>query len=162
MRLLILFIFTLLTADAFASSNTMSKKDKRELLCLAQNVYFEARGERAAGQLAVAMVTMNRVKSRRFPSTVCKVVWQKRQFSWTHDGKSDKPGDDKAWELAKKIAEFVYYKYDTFKVRSNGALDLTRGALHYYAPKMADPIWAKSKEVSRQIGGHVFLVGENS
>jgi len=162
MKLLVLLILAVFAFDVSASTKTATKKDKRELRCLAQNVYFEARGERTAGQLAVAMVTMNRVKSRRFPNSVCKVVWQKRQFSWTHDGKSDRPRDEKSWKLAKEIAEFIYYKYDTLKVRSNGALDITRGALHYYAPSMADPVWAKSKEVSRQIGGHVFLVGENS
>lgn len=160
MRLVFLTFMLLAALKAHADSD-ISKEDKRELHCLSQNVYFEARGERTAGQLAVAMVTMNRVKSKRFPNTVCKVVWQKRQFSWTHDGKSDRPTDKKAWELAQKIAEFVYFKYDSFKERSKGALDLTRGALHYYAPKMADPEWAKSKEVTRQIGGHVFLA-ENS
>ncbi len=167
MKQLILLLLMLLTFDATASSTkTDSKKDQRELRCLTQNIFFEARGERTTGQLAVAMVTMNRVKSKRFPNSVCGVVWQKRQFSWTHDGKSDNPknnpSDKKSWKQAKKLAEFIYYKYDTLKVRSNGALDFTRGALHYYAPKMADPIWAKSKEVSRQIGGHIFLVGENS
>ena len=162
MKLLTLLLLTFFSIEVFASVKSVSQKDKQELRCLAQNIYFEARGERQAGQLAVGLVTMNRVKSKRFPSTVCKVVWQKRQFSWTHDGKSDRPTDMKAWKLAQKIAEFVYYKYDSFKERSNGALDLTRGALHYYAPKMADPVWAKSKEVSRQIGGHVFLVGNRS
>jgi len=154
---IIFFTFMLFATFKAYADSANSKVDKRELQCLSQNVYFEARGERTAGQLAVAMVTMNRVNSKRFPDTVCKVVWQRRQFSWTHDGKSDRPTDEKAWALAKKIAEFVYFKYDTFKQRSNGALDLTRGALHYYAPKMADPKWAKSKEVTRQIGGHVFL-----
>ena len=167
MKLLISLLLSFFALDAAASSTkTDLKKDQRELRCLTQNIFFEARGERTAGQLAVAMVTMNRVQSKRFPSTVCGVVWQKRQFSWTHDGKSDNPAnnpsDNKSWKQAKQIAEFIYYKYDTLKARSNGALDLTRGALHYYAPKMADPIWAKSKEVSRQIGGHVFLVGESS
>ena len=52
---------------------------KRELICLALNVYYEARGESLAGKYAVAEVTMNRVTSRRYPETVCAVVYEK---SW--------------------------------------------------------------------------------
>jgi len=154
-----LFIFTLLMiiASSAMASKSLSKVEKRELNCLALNVYFESRGELPVGQLAVAMVTMNRVESRRFPNSVCGVVWQKRQFSWTHDGRSDRPSDKKAWMLAKQIAKFIYYKYDVYREQSNGALDLTQGALHYYAPKLADPKWAESKEITRKIGGHLFL-----
>lgn len=161
MRLIIVFVLMFAAASTALASDKLSKKDKRELYCLSQNVYFEARGEHTAGQLAVAMVTMNRVHSKRFPNTVCKVVWQRKQFSWTHDGKSDRPKDRKAWKLAQQIAKFVYKKYSTYKVMSNGALDLTRGALHYYAPDLADPKWAQNKQVTRQIGGHLFLK-ENS
>ena len=153
-------LLLLMAGDLLASSQGINKENK-QIHCLAQNIYFEARGEPTTGQLAVAMVTMNRVRSKRFPSTVCGVVWQKRQFSWTHDGKSDRPTDKKAWRLAKQIARFVYYKYDQFRTLSNGALDLTKGALHYYAPKLADPYWAQRKQVTRKIGGHVFLA-ENS
>jgi len=156
MRLFILTILMLFAFNTWAGE-PMSKTQKKELHCLAQNVYFEARGELPVGQLAVAMVTMNRVESRRFPNSVCGVVWQKRQFSWTHDGKSDRPTDKKAWILAKQIANFIYHKYTDYHVASNGALDLTQGALHYYAPDLADPYWARSKEVTRKIGGHLFL-----
>ena len=161
----LLFIFILLFAASFSANangnGNQFKVDKEQLYCLSQNVYFEARGEHTAGQLAVAMVTMNRVYSKRFPNSICKVVWQRKQFSWTHDGKSDRPDDKKAWKLAQQIAKFVYKKYGSYKTMSNGALDLTRGALHYYAPDLADPRWAESKQVTRQIGGHLFLK-ENS
>ncbi|MDX1810828.1 MAG: cell wall hydrolase [Gammaproteobacteria bacterium] len=160
MRFIVLILVMIYANSAFAS-NPKPKKESKQLRCLALNVYFEARGEPTSGQLAVAMVTMNRVRSKRFPSSVCGVVWQKRQFSWTHDGKSDRPTDKKAWKRAQQIAKFVYFKYDSFRTLSNGALDLTKGALHYYAPKLADPYWAKSKNITRQIGGHLFLA-ENS
>ncbi len=152
-----LFIFLMLSAYSAAASKSMSKAEKAELHCLASNVYFEARGEQRLGQLAVAMVTMNRVESRRFPNSICRVVWQKRQFSWTHDGKSDRPTDKKAWSRAKEVADFIFHKYTDYNAFSNGAQDLTQGALHYYAPKLAAPRWARSKEVTRQIGGHLFL-----
>jgi len=147
-----------LTANA---TDKLSKKEQRQLYCLAQNIYFEARGEDAAGQLAVAMVTMNRVFSKRFPSTICGVVWQNKQFSWTHDGKSDRPKEKKAWEHAKQVARTVFSKYHKYNLLSKGAFDITRGALHYYAPDLVAPRWADSKVVTRQIGGHLFLK-ENS
>ena len=73
-----------------------------EVECLALNIYHEARNQPTAGKLAVAQVTLNRVKHDRFPNTICGVVYQgyylnnnpikhKCQFSWWCDGKSDKP-----------------------------------------------------------------------
>jgi spore germination cell wall hydrolase CwlJ-like protein len=62
---------------------------ERELGCLVANVYHEARGEDVLGQAAVAHVTLNRVRLPAYPDSVCGVVWQKGQFSWTEDGKSD-------------------------------------------------------------------------
>jgi N-acetylmuramoyl-L-alanine amidase len=152
---LVLSIATLFTAgSAFAKS---PESNKKEQLCLAQNVYFEARGEPAAGQLAIALVTMHRVKSRRYPNNFCDVVWQRKQFSWTHDGKSDRPQDRRAWKRAQKIADFIFNKYWTLPTQLRGALDLTKGALHYYAPGLANPYWAKVKIKTREIGGHIFL-----
>jgi spore germination cell wall hydrolase CwlJ-like protein len=156
-------LFLIGCSEALADSPTplADKKQAKELRCLALNVYFEARGETAAGQLAVALVTMNRVKSRRYPATVCGVVWQPHQFSWTHDGKSDRPKDARAWKLAQKIAYFVYKRFNTLSIQARRALDLTKGALHYYAPQLAQPYWAEAQEVTRAIGGHVFLRGRS-
>lgn len=152
---LVFFITNLFSASVAFAKSPVSKK--KELQCLSQNVYFEARGEPADGQLAVALVTMHRVKSRRYPNTICDVVWQRRQFSWTHDGKSDRPTDRRAWKRAQQIADFIYNKYWTLPAQSRGALDITKGALHYYAPSLANPYWAKVKIVTLEIGGHVFL-----
>lgn len=151
-----IFLANVLTASpGYAQSTSVNKQ--KELRCLAQNIYFEAQGEPAGGQLAVALVTMNRVKSHRFPNTYCGVVWQHRQFSWTHDGKSDRPHDILAWRRARQIAEFIYNKYWKLPEPSRRALDITHGALHYYAPRLANPYWAKVKVITREIGGHVFL-----
>ncbi|HIE75488.1 MAG TPA: cell wall hydrolase, partial [Gammaproteobacteria bacterium] len=54
-----------------------------EVGCLALNIYHEARGESHDGQVAVAAVTLNRMQSASYPDTVCGVVWQPHQFSWT-------------------------------------------------------------------------------
>ena len=154
--LIILLVGMLTTGTGFAGPLSDSIK-KKELHCLAQNIYFEAQGEPSGGQLAVALVTMNRVKNKRYPNTVCGVVWQRRQFSWTHDGKSDRPRDRLAWYRARQIAKFMYNKYFKLPEKSRLALDITNGALHYYAPDLANPYWAKVKVVTREIGGHVFL-----
>jgi len=148
-----------LSSSSMAEKNDEEKHAAKEIRCLALNVYFEARGEATEGQLAVALVTMNRMKNRHYPNSVCGVVWQKRQFSWTHDGKSDRPTDKRAWKLANKIAKFAYQRYGKLPDRSRKALDLTKGALHYYAPDLAAPYWAKVHTVTREIGGHIFLTG---
>lgn len=148
--------FLLLT---FISSATWAGSAAKDIRCLAQNVYFEARGETSFGQLAVAMVTMNRVYSKKYPNSICGVVWQRRQFSWTHDGKSDSPRDKKAWQKAKAVATHVYHNYKTLRELN---LDYTKGALHYYAPRLVDPYWARHKELTLKTGGHVFVVEKKS
>ncbi len=152
---------TLFSPLSFAEQASEQKRTAKELRCLALNVYFEARGEKPEGQFAVALVTMNRTKSRHYPSSVCDVVWQKRQFSWTHDGKSDRPTDMRAWTLAKKIAQVTYQGYSKLSAHTRKALDLTKGALHFYAPGLASPYWAKVHSVTRVIGRHVFLAGRS-
>ena len=59
--------------------------------CLIAVVFFEARDQPVQGQFAVAEVVMNRVESDRWPNGICEVVFQNKQFSFTHDGKSDNP-----------------------------------------------------------------------
>lgn len=156
MRALMIGILTLYANQAFAAPPTADTKS-REVRCLALNIYFEARGESPEGQLAVAMVSMNRVHSKRYPNSICRVVWQSRQFSWTHDGKSDRPREENAWRLAQDIALAVYEKYRLLPSQARSAVDITRGALNYYAYKLVLPTWAKYHEVTRSIGGHVFL-----
>lgn len=157
MRFFLLFLMTFISSTVSADESPKSKQIAKELRCLALNIYFEAQGEPPAGQLAVGLVTLNRKNHKRYPDTFCGVVWQKRQFSWTHDGKSDRPLKNHAWRLAQDIAAFIYHEYSNLPIKARRALDITHGALHYYAPKLADPYWAKVKVVTREIGGHVFL-----
>jgi N-acetylmuramoyl-L-alanine amidase len=129
--------------------------DRRNLVCLARNVYFEARGEPAAGQYAVAEVTMNRAASGRFPATVCDVVYQKKwdplrnryvgAFSWTELDWAPIP-DGEEWQQAWKVAEAVYYR------RSPPVLE---DALFYHAAYIK-PDWARQKRVVARIGNHIF------
>lgn len=126
-------------------------------LCLAMNIYHEARGEPLAGQLAVGLVTMNRVESPRFPDDICSVVKQGRywkgnpvrnqcHFSWWCDGKSDTPQDDNAW------AESVNMAY---RIENGFITDFTDGATHYHA-NYVQPYWADEHDYIVQIGQHLF------
>ena len=103
----ILLTLTLLAVVTMFAHNCRSD----EVNCLALNIYHEARNQPTVGKLAVAMVTMNRVKDERFPNTVCGVVTQglyknnqpiinKCHFSWWCDGKSDKPKDLQSWQYS--------------------------------------------------------------
>ena len=157
-RMLLLLLATVFVSTAVQAKSPNNAKVAKEIKCLALNIYFEARGEPQHGQFAVAAVTMNRVKSFRFPNSVCGVVWQRRQFSWTHDGKSDRPRDKAAWVQAKSLANLVYSKYLSFQEKNNGAWDITNGALHYYSVTIPQPYWAKQKVASIPIGRHMFVL----
>ena len=120
--------------------------------CLAEALYFEARGESIAGQFAVAEVIMNRADSRAFPNTVCGVVNQGTesrhacQFSYNCDGLAERIHDKKAYQLAGKVADLVL----------NGApRRLTSGAMFYHAKSVA-PRWAKKLDRTTTIGEHHF------
>jgi len=130
------------------------------LVCLALNVYHEARDQPFIGQVAVAQVVMNRVRDDRYPDTPCDVVMQgptytwaehypvrhRCQFSWYCDGKSDNTTDQGAYDKALMIAHGVYY----------GNLDdFVEGATHYHAIYVL-PEWAESKTRIVQIGEHIF------
>lgn len=118
------------------------------LLCLALNIYFEARSEDFEAQLAVAYVVENRVMSSQFPNSYCGVVMDggerrhKCQFSWYCDGKSDTPFNKEAWRKSLEVAR-SYWKYE----------DPTSGALWYHADYV-QPRWAGENYIS--IGSHKF------
>ena len=132
-----------------------NRVERRELTCLALNVYYEARGEPVAGMYAVAEVTMNRVSSHRFPETVCGVVYEKRwdrlrrrrvgAFSWTEFDIVPHP-EGVQWRQAREVAEVVYFG------RQTPVLD---GALHYHATYIR-PSWSKGQKPLARIGGHIF------
>lgn len=118
------------------------------LVCLSLNVYWEARNQDIAGQLAVAQVTMNRVKDERWPNTVCEVVYDHKQFSWYWDGKSDIPKEEKAWESAMMVASAA--------MDGTGHSDL-QDVTHYHAI-YSKPYWKDYMTKVAQIGDHVFYV----
>lgn len=134
--------------------------DKKELECMSKNIYFEAALESTAGKLAVAQVTMNRVKSTNYPNTVCAVITQGKhyasghpvrdrcQFSWYCDGKPDLIRNPKAWKDSIGIAETVMFQKDWM-------IDITDGAIFYHADYV-EPRWASQKRRMVSIDTHIF------
>ena len=134
--------------------------DPLELECMSMNIYFEAALESTAGKLAVAQVTLNRVRSEHYPNTVCSVVKQGKhyasgfpvrdrcQFSWYCDGKHDNPNKGKMWYESMNIA--------TYAMENPTLLDITDGATHYHADYIENPRWAISRHRTLQIDTHIF------
>ena len=116
------------------------------VMCLALNIYFEARDQPIDGQLMVAEVTLNRVASPDFPASVCGVVWQPGAFSWTHDGKSDKPRDMQAFAQSVIIANEVL----------NDPSILLGTSATFYHEKSIHPYWANSYVEVGMVGDHIF------
>ena len=123
----------------------------REVECLARNIYFEAGGEPHAGKVAVAEVTMNRVKSQQYPRTVCGVVHQRVrdtcQFSWVCEGKTKVRKNTEAWRDSIKIAENILISKKHYGIIGN--------AKHFHAVYV-NPSWAESKKMIKKIGQHIF------
>ena len=116
------------------------------LYCMMKNIYHEARGEPIKGQIAVANVTMNRVAHSRFPNSVCEVVFQRKQFSWT-------------LSRAKVHNQDIQFNNTIYiialKAVTGRLVDYTGGATHFHT-KAINPYWADSKVYLNTIGNHVF------
>ena len=148
----------------FSSLNLELENRAKQVECLAKNIYFEARNEPFAGQFAVALVTLNRVRDTSFPDTICKVVYQgihtadgfpKRdrcQFSWYCDGVSDIVRNPKAYNTTQKIANLAMLQYS--KLKSEG-LDYTEGAIYYHTHEI-NPRWSTAYPKVGRIGDHIF------
>ena len=154
--------------DKIEDSFKLSKSEKQKTIaqrrvrqaeenCLARAVYFEARSESALGQMAVAKVILNRVKSPQYPNTICGVVYQGTQrrnscqFSFACDGQPDDVKQPAAWAQAKHIAQRAI-KGDP------GVEAKLGGALHYHADYVK-PKWAKSMRKAIKVGRHIFYTG---
>lgn len=122
-----------------------SKVSANDVSCLAEALYHEARGEGTKGQAAVAEVILNRVDSRAFPSTVCGVVNQPSQFSYTIGGRKA-IRNKAAYMRARAIAEAAL---------SGAPRVLTGGATYFHTPAVR-PAWARRFQRTVQIGRHIF------
>lgn len=122
-----------------------------QVFILALAIYREARGEPAAGKLAVGWVIRNRVADQRWPETYRDVILQPFQFSAFNKNDSQstvfpKAESDAAWEGCVSAAREVL----------NGATDFTNGANHYFADTIEPPNWADPQKHVVSIGHHKF------
>ena len=122
---------------------------EKQLNCLAENVYREARGETKEGMNLVAMTTLNR--ARKAKATICSTVYKPHQFSWTslkHKSKISKKEFLEIKGLVKNVVN-TQYEYQNQRV-----LKIT----HFYNPhKVKKPKWANEMKVFKQEGNHIFL-----
>jgi spore germination cell wall hydrolase CwlJ-like protein len=129
------------------------KDSVRQMRCLAEAIYFEARSEPEQGQAAVAQVVLNRVRSGIYPTTVCGVVYQDRerpfacQFSFACEGKSLRVEEPAYWAMATRIADAV--------VKGTNYDQKLASAINYHAAYVR-PFWASTLKRLDRIGLHIF------
>lgn len=154
--------------------------DPEQALCLATNVYHEAKGETLAGKSAVAHVTLNRVKHEKYPNNVCDVVQEAKyyvnwrgnqmpviglcQFSWYCDGKSDNiqivyhEGSRKGKPIGPNMEAWKQSVQVALLALKGVTIDPTSGATHYYNHNISQPNWGSVYPVVAVLANHTFLV----
>lgn len=145
-RWLFALLLLLIPSRAYALS-AVQDTEQKQLSCLASNIYHEGRSLEREDQVSIGYVTINRTKNRKFPSTVCRVVFQKGQFLWT-SRESKKIKEIDSWNTAVSIARDVFY---------NRIPDPTHGSLYFYEANLrVRPIWSRSKVVMLK-RHHIYL-----
>ena len=135
-----------------ALDNLPKPKPTSEMRCLAEAIYFEARGEAIEGQYAVGEVIINRVLSNQFPNSVCGVISEGAnrlnscQFSYNCDGKLETINEKKIYERILKLSKILLEPSSRF---------LTGGATFYHS-KLVSPSWSKKFIKTKEIGNHFF------
>ncbi len=124
-----------------SSNSSSSSSNSTNLNLLSRLVYGEARGEPYSGQVAVAAVVLNRVKSSSFPNTVSGVIYQSGAFDVVSDGQINMTPN----ETAKKAAQDAINGWDP-----------SYGAIYYFNPSTATNKWIWSRPMTVKIGKHRF------
>ena len=128
------------------------------LMCMALNIFFEARSEPIQGQIAVAEVTLNRVASDDYPNTICEVVLQENsqgcQFSWWCDGKSDSPKEHNSFQTSKSLARLMIDDGQYISV-------VGKNATHFHTD-VIKPFWSDDMVKVEQVGKHIFYTKNNN
>jgi spore germination cell wall hydrolase CwlJ-like protein len=133
--------------------HTLSKSTQKQVDCLTENIIHEAGRETREGQVAVALVTLNRVASGNYANDICGVVKQKTngvcQFSWVCDSSANQRltnTHNSLYNEVRSVAINVIMNYETMK-------DITKGATYYHADYV-NPNWGLPKTI--KIGNHIF------
>ena len=154
----ILLLAAIVTAQSDQFTIVNVPLDEKEVYCLTRNAYYEAKGDSQMSQVAVTHVVLNRMRSGKYPSDACNVVYQKNnfdhkhtvcQFSWYCDKTlMSRRVDDKSWQeslaAVKKALSIYYYR----------GVDVTEGATFYHA-NYVNPGWRHLQKVT-SIGSHIY------
>lgn len=144
------WITSLLLILSLVISPVVKSDYPQELKCLTDAIYYEAQGEPLVGQIMVAQSVINRKKDNRWPSTICGVVYQKKQYSFTLI-KGRKVHYPDSYALAKDIAKVTMDSLE---------LPVASGVNHYLRCDWRDKVsWWESMEFLGQIGNHCFYKG---
>lgn len=140
-RILLAILLTIL-CTGFTAPEVPKIPNIQQFSCLVRNVYMEARGQPMAGKIAVARVTINRTEIPKYPSTICGVVYQNNQFSWTKNIKSVTISKQE-WLDSIEASVTAYNSEVPF------------AATHYHSIHV-NPRWGFKKLI--QIGQHIFYI----
>ena len=132
--------------EPFIFTNSRTYTDE-EYVCMAKNIYFEARQESTKGQILVALVTLERVEDPRWPNNVCDVVYDHKQFSWYWDGLPDFPQNTKSFTSVALVASAVMSQDTALR-------DFTYNATHYHADYV-QPFWSHHLVKLVQVDTHI-------
>lgn len=150
-KFILLFVATV--CFALYSSAAVAKKcdpynKAEELRILALNIYHESRGESPLAMQMIGEVTLNRVESVNYPNSICEVVYQRGQFSWTRK-KNQTPSEKEAWILSLRIAE---------RLLNGNVRYIDNGATHFLNPSNVSdmPSWTHRFKKVGKYGKHIF------
>ena len=147
--------------------------DRLQVICLAENIYFEARNQGTSGWMAVANVTINRRNDSRFPNTICDVVYESQMEESWKTRNLDIPDNLRKYNPVKNRCQFSWYcdgipdeiyqkqlyreilAFSEAMLAKENILDITDGATHYHADYVL-PSWARTKKKTTEIGDHIF------
>jgi spore germination cell wall hydrolase CwlJ-like protein len=132
--------------DDVIQTKFVVKHTPHDVECLTKNIYYEAGVENSTGKYAVAHVTINRLKSGYWGKDICKVVYAKKQFSWTLKKKLPTPNKD-VWAESKSIA---------IKTLEGARVRGLDNSLYYHADYIKQPYWVDPTEYVLTIGRHLF------
>lgn len=148
-KILITLFMSFATQTAIAETMSCTRNTS-SYNCLVCNCYHETRGEPQIGKIAVAKTVLSRAQSDEFPNTVCGVIYQPSQFSWTADSyKNDisvrDPEDRQALQDCRRASDTAI---------DEGA----NGILYFYNPRKVTPAWSRRVTSCGRVGNHVFSV----
>lgn len=139
----------------------LGNHDRNNVLCLALNIYNEARGSSIEDRIATSYVVFNRYDSKTYPlnhkskKSLCDIVFDKYQFCWTNPDVIKLPREKQAWSDAQSLAYQLYYNQEHRKLAKDFALK------HYVVSTMLDdeikPKWIEERKLTVHIGKHAYM-----